>query len=523
MLPPVRIHPRNRPRFALRALLASGLLAATTPPASPADPRPFQAVRLPVPGRLVEVWTASVTPRCKAGAQDILGLTIEGVAPHERRKVVLFPCTDDLREGSSRPREFPVGADVIAVDSLGDELLLLTPGGLSVVSLADPERRREIRPPGGLPLIPRTRGFSRIPMTGPWGAGGAPAALLPTLEGALVVDLADGETRRLVLPMQAEYTTQSPGLPDPSDPYLSAALAWPRLQRGDDDGDGRTDLYAFSRWTMAVYRSEENGLPEKPTREVDLRPFEADQELRPEQSRASYRAIDINRDGLTDLVFHRSWGGLMRGRTDTRIYLNRGDGPRPERSPDAHRELKDGFSNIEFLDLDGQGWLEGVEMSIRFGLVQAVRMLLTRSGKATLNVLTLDPDQEPHPFVSAWKQDFRFKIDFNETRVEGLYPILSTDWNGDGLNDVLALDNEGSISVRLGELGPSGPRFGSPIARQSSAIGAGRSVEADIDGDGLQDLLIYDSKAPSGALWIYFNRGVLPGSPERPQLRPAGD
>nr|MCS5636954.1 VCBS repeat-containing protein [Myxococcota bacterium] len=452
MLPPVRIHPRNPPRFALRSLLANALLVAAALPTSAADQQPFQAVRLPVPGRLVEVWTGSFTPECKPGAQDILGLTIEGVAPHERRKIVHFPCTDDLREGSSQPREFPVGADVVAVDSLGDELLLLTPGGLAVVSLAHPERRREISPAGGLPLVPRTRGLSRIPMTGPWGAGGTPAALLPTLEGALVVGLADGEAKRLVLPIEAEYTTQSPGLPDPSDPYLSASIAWPMLQPGDDDGDGRTDLYAFNRWTMAVYRSGDNGLPTNPTRKVELRPFEDNQELRPEQSRATYRAIDINRDGLTDLVFHRSWGSLMRGRADTRIYLNRGDGPRPERAPDAHRELKDGFSSIEFLDLDGEGWLEGVETSIRFGLVQAVRMLVTRSGKATLNVLSLDPDQEPHPFVSAWEKDVRFKIDFNETRIEGLYPILRTDWNGDGLNDFLAVDDGGSISLRLGEL-----------------------------------------------------------------------
>ena len=471
----------------------------------------------------MDVWTGSFTPHCEGGGLDVLGLTIEGVAPQERRKIILFPCGDDLRASPNPPREFPVDADVIAVDAVGDELLLLTPSGLGVVSLTDPSRRREINPAGGLPLVPRTRGFSRIPMAGPWGAGGAPAAILPTLEGALVVDLTGGETSRLALPMVAEYATQSPEFPDPSDPFLAARFAWPMLQQGDDDGDGKPDLYAFNRWTMAVYRSGENGLPQKPSREVRLHPFEDNQELRPDQSRATYRAIDINRDGLTDLVFHRSWGSLMRGRADTRIYLNRGSGPQPDRPPDAQRELTDGFASIEFLDLDGQGWLEGVETSIRFGLIQAVRMLLTRSGKATLNVLTLDPDQEPHPFASTWKKDIGFKIDFNETRIEGLYPILRTDWNSDGINDVLALDDEGSISIRLGEVERAGLRFGSPVALQSSAIRAGRSVQGDVDGDGLEDLLIYDPQAPSGVLWVYFNRGVLAGTPERLRVSPAGN
>ena len=359
-------------------------------------------------------------------------------------------------------------------------------------------------------------------MAGPWGPGGSPAAILPTLQGALVMSLAGAETTRLALPMVAQYATQSPELPDPSDPFLAAGIAWPMLQPGDDNGDGKPDLYAFNRWTMAVYRGGEDGLPEQPSRVVALRPFEDDQELRPDQSRATYRAIDINRDGLTDLVFHRSWGSMMRGRADTRIYLNRGDGPRPGGPPDAARKLDDGFSSIEFLNLDGEGWLEGVETSIRFGLVQAVRMLLTRSGKATLNVLKLDPDQEPHPFISAWEKDFGFKIDFNETRIEGLYPMLQTDWNADGVHDVLALDDAGSISVRLGEVDRGRVRFGSPVARQSSTIRAGRSVQGDVDGDGLQDLLIYDPQAPTGTLWLYFNRGALPGTPGSLQGSPAG-
>jgi hypothetical protein len=125
------------------------------------------------------------------------------------------------------------------------QLLLLSLRGLDLLALENPEIRRAIRPSGGLPLIPRTRGLSRIPMVGPWGTDGGPGALLPTLSGAVVVDLEGDNQRFLNFPMIADYTTQAPGLPDPTDPFVSATFTWPLLLPGQDTADGTTDLFAL--------------------------------------------------------------------------------------------------------------------------------------------------------------------------------------------------------------------------------------------------------------------------------------
>lgn len=500
----------------------AALLLAAAP--LPAAEDPFEAIRLPVPGRPVLVWTGTFSRGCPERAEDILAITLEGTPPHEQRRVILFPCKADARLAADDARVFAMENDAVAVDTdpHGHELLVLSPAGLRLVDLADPARERTISFPGGLPLMPRTRGLSRIPMAGDWGPRGGPGALVPTLTGAAVVDL-EGETQlSLVLPMIADYETNNPGLPDPSDPFLAAQFTWPLLLAGEDNGEQGTDLFALNRWTLAVYHRGEEGFPQRPTRQIELRPFDEKLEIRPEQSETVYRAIDLNSDGLTDLVLHRTWGSLMSGRSITDIYLNHGDGADPNAPPDARRELKDGFSSIEFLDLDGDGWLEGVETSMDFGLLQAVRMLLTRSGKATLKILTLNHN-EPYRLTSAWKQDLRFKIDFAEGRIEGLYPILSTDWNADGRNDILLLDSDGELSVRLGKPAAAGPAFGSTVARQPISVRAGQSAEADLDGDGLMDLVLYDPQVSEGALWLYYNRGALPGTPERPEIRPPAD
>ena len=513
MIGPVALnHPTSCFLFHLRLWAVCVLLFA--PALVWAGEEPFEANRLEVPGRPVQVWTGAFSAGCPNRTQDLLVISVDGTPPRERRRVLLFPCTANPRGDSSGVREFAVGSDVVAVDTdpHGHQLLLLSAKGLELISLADPEIRREIRIPDGLPLIPRSRGLSRIPMVGPWGPNGKPAVLLPTLKGALVVDLLDEDRHALAFPMIADYATQAPGLPDPTDPFLSASFSWPLLLAGHDTADGKLDLFALTRWTMTVFRAGEAGLPGSPSRQIEIRPFEDSNEIRPEQINASYRIVDLDSNGLSDLVLHRSWGSLMQGRAVTSLYLNRGDGPRPDGPPDAQRALDDGFSSIEFLDLDGDGWLEGVETSMQFGLVQVVRMLLTRSGKATLRILSVG-QTEPHSITSTWEGDLHFKIDFAQARIEGLYPILDTDWNADGRKDMLFVESKGKIAIRLGRAGASGPSFGKTAARQAVDLRAGRTSVADLDGDGLEDLIVYDPQTSDGDLWLYYNRGTLPGTP----------
>ena len=138
-------------------------------------------------------------------------------------------------------------------------------------------------------------------------------------------------------------------------------------------------------------------------------------------------------------------------------------------------------------------------------------------GFQTLKIFQLlaaaaSPDP-PHTLRPGWKQDLRFTLDFADSRVEGFYPVLGADWNADGRKDLLYLDDGGRIAVRLGEAQPGGPGFGAATRSHSVPLRAGRTVTGDLDGDGLEDLIVYDPQAADGALWLYYNTGVLPGTP----------
>ncbi|HIL81338.1 MAG TPA: hypothetical protein EYG54_08795 [Myxococcales bacterium] len=52
---------------------------------------------------------------------------------------------------------------------------------------------------------------------------------------------------------------------------------------------------------------------------------------------------------------------------------------------------------------------------------------------------------------------------------------------------------------------------------------ARRAVTGDLDGDGLDDLVVSDPRTPGRPLWLYDNRGNLPGTRVAPQVGRDGD
>jgi hypothetical protein len=299
--------------------------------------------------------------------------------------------------------------------------------------------------------------------------------------------------------------------------FLASTLAWPRLEWGDDDGDGRRDLFVLSRYAILVLRPGADGRPGL-ARRVPLRPFTAEEELRPETTSLRLFAEDLDGDGLTDLVVHRAVGTLLRSRVHTELFRNRGQGADPAGAPDLVLEADGGFGALGLRDLDGDGRLEILQTWVPFGVVQGVRILLTRAVEARLRVLRL-----PGPGLAAaeisWESELRLPLDFEASRVAGLLPSAEGDWNGDGRADLLQPDGAGAISLRLGEAGPRGPAFGAPVGRQRMPPAEHARV-ADLDGDGLDDLVVWDPRREAHGVHVLRNRGVLPGP--RPGLRPGG-
>ncbi len=89
------------------------------------------------------------------------------------------------------------------------------------------------------------------------------------------------------------------------------------------------------------------------------------------------------------------------------------------------------------------------------------------------------------------------------------------DWNNDGMKDLVAGGYYGMVQIYLNEGTDASPEFGSPIFAQSNGrvldVGYRSSpVVADMDGDGMKDLLVGDTP---GQLRFYSNIGT-DASPE---------
>ena len=169
-----------------------------------------------------------------------------------------------------------------------------------------------------------------------------------------------------------------------------------------------------------------------------------------------------------------------------------------------------------FVDVDGDGLDEILETNLEFGVVQLVRFLLTRRAETTVRLLGLDPTA-PGGLREIFEDDFSFRIDFAEGAINGLLPSLG-DWNGDGVLDFYLQDGDDAITFRMGNRTPGEPLFGSTIESQPIPLTGGQSRIADLDGDGLDEIVAYSTRDVEPPLVVLENLGRLPGT--RGEFRP---
>ena len=504
---------RHRPRVSELALTAFLLL----PGSIQADDEAFDLTTARVPGRPVEAFAVGAST-----GEWLVVLSVEGAPPDERRHLSALPPARPAgaEEGPRDLAGFVVPNEVFAVD-VGDfdpapglEALLITPRELRIQRLVDGSPLRQIALRPALPLPRRTRQLSRLEAVRSWEGDGRLSVLVPTWNGALLVPLDARPPRLLPLPVLSDYQTVSPARPI-YEGYATARFVWPEITRADDDGDGVPDLFASNRFELWVFHAGPPGLATRPTRRTRFQPFTFDDERRHETHRLRAFIEDLDGDGHADVVEHRSVGTLLGSRTTTRIFAGGPAGADPSGPAVAEFANQGGFGGLEIFDLEGDGRKEIFEIVVPFGILQLARVLTTRRVSAELRVRHFPGAQLEHP-VESWSTTLRIPLDFSTQRVKGLLPDLRGDWNGDGLRDLIHGDGPDAVQIRLGRRTETGPGFGPPVARQTLPF-SDLALIADLDGDGLDDLVTYDTLDLEGRLYIAINRGRLPGT--RPAMK----
>jgi hypothetical protein len=495
--------------------LAAALLARE---AAAAERQAFRVVEIPSSGRTV---AAAVADLDGDGRADLWTASFTGVPPDERRELHVrwqregggFVAAPDL--------VLPLPGDAAAYDlarlSGGppQELLFLRRERVSVLSLRGRKptwRAIELGAPT-IGVAPDERGLDRLALVRQ-GLGSGPRLIVPGL-GELFVALPSGElAARLRLGGRANYFIPPRPGPNLGENELEIYFDQPRVELADADGDGLADVIATDRHAVRVFRQRPGGaLPARPDRTLALRRISEKDHVRGSGS-VRTAVTDLDADGRADLVVTHVAEGLLAARSDTTLHRNRG-GSWNLSEPDQTFSVKGGFSTEELVDLDGDGRVELVSVRIPLGVLELVEMLVTRSVDVHVAVRRAG---RTTPFASAPSFERKLSVPFSmETfRPRGFVGNVASDWNDDGLRDLVLSGDGHAVEIHLGA--PERP-FATRATRQELDT-EGSLVAADLDGDRLQDFVIFDPRRTGAPIRLGFNLGTLPGTPARGELRP---
>jgi hypothetical protein len=280
----------------------------------------------------------------------------------------------------------------------------------------------------------------------------------------------------------------------------------PRLEVAHVNADRLVDFLLIRRDTITCFFQKEPGVfpSQRPFRVSFPVATLRDEAKKGEVSLSMIRFVDINVDGLADLVVTKVEGtiGLWES-IKTRIYLHMGRG---RGNFDADRCIViDGVSiDPEFIDMNLDGKLDCVTSRLRTDLVKkAIELVALGDIQVSYEVFQFDPARDTFmtDAVFDWPIFVR-KADLEKTGA-GAVPLvfIRGDHSGDGRPDLLVLDpKKGALFVHPGRVRetPKGPRIGFdgtahweiPVERHPRAIGV-----ADVNGDQVHDIVLYHAGA----------------------------
>ena len=494
----------------MRDHLAKTLLLILASTTAVADDRIFDVQEIPYSGRVV---TAGFADFNGDGADDLMLVTLDGIPPSEQRTIHIhyqqpggsFPEAPDLDIAvPARTAVYDI-ADVI--DTPGEEMILLRPDSISVMSLSTESIEDWIvPPPTTVGPADDERGFERYRMAFDE-FGDAPWILVPQI-GALTALASGGELLgTLDVGRRANYYIDSGGGLLSIESDMQLYFDAPKISVGDIDGDGQADLLAATRHELRVFLRDERGrLPADPSYAVPLGLINDTDHSRGTGSVVT-SARDIDADGRLDLMISHVEGTMVDTVTKTRIFLNR-EGRWDLTRPDDEFISDGAVTSDVLMDIDRDDALELIRIQFKFSVLEMVELLLTREIDAVISIHQLQADgrfgEEP------WsRKKIGTKISFETFRPRGFMPTAGLDLNADGLMDFIASANGKGIEVYLG--GDEGP-FSKRVAIQKMPT-AGIIQLGDFNNDALADFILFDPQTRDPVVRVGRNLGLLPGVP----------
>lgn len=512
----------NSPAFLMPKILASCwlLLAFAAAQARAEDEELFALTTLPHQGRAVAAELADLDGD---GRLDLFVVRLTGLPPREERSIGVhlqrvdggFNAAPDHRIALPEWSAVYDMAD-LRPEAPGAELVLLQPDGVLLLSLASADAPRwKLAVPGATTagLADDERGFEPYPLvyrdfgTEPW-------ILAPQL-GELTALSPQGEVHaRVALPRRANYfIVPRTGLLSIESDFQIFVDA-PKLHVGDVDGDGRADLVSSTRHEIRVFlQRASGGFDFEPSRRLALGLVTPRDHIRGSGG-VSCDARDLDGDGRLDLAITHVRGSITDASTDFYLHRNRG-GAWDLARPDQKLSWPGSATSHALLDLEGDGRLELLRGSFRFGVLEVAELLLRQRVDLHFALHRLDATggfaAEP---ISQRSLALPFR--FETFRPSGFVPAANVDWNGDGRLDFTNSRGGRGIEIHPG----SAQGFFAERSVRQDFPSAGVLHAADFDADGLQDFVLFDPHNFDVPVTLGRNLGRLPGTAPRIEAAP---
>lgn len=501
-------------RPCLPILVVAASLCASAPTKARAEEL-FEVSRFASEGRAV---AAELVELNGDGRVDFFVVALLGIPPNERREIRVFLQADDGTFPAEPDHVIPVPrwsavydmAELVD-DSPGEEMVLLRPDGVTLLSLADDKGRSWTLTTSGpttAGLAADERGFEPFKLVYD-DFGPEPWILVPRIGELTALDARGDVKFRLEVPRRANYLI----MPDTGmielETDFQIFLDVPKLAIGDVNGDERVDVISATRHEIRVFLRREDGAYELEADRIHALGLVTPRDHIRGSGGVASAIDDIDGDGVLDLLVTHVEGGFRDAVTTLYVYMNRDGRWRLDKSDQVIASKASMGSNVLY-DVDGDGRCELLRIELDFSLLEIIELLVSRELDVSLSIHRYAGDEGfgTRPWLS---KSVSLPFSFQTFRLKGFVPTAKIDINADGYLDFLSSGGGDGLEILLGDKrGPFALRGG----QQDLATGGSIRFE-DFDGDGLPDFLIFDPHHFDVPVQVGRNLGVLPGTPPR--------